>query len=326
MKFTDHAFFTHDWNRDAHNRPNHDRVREVADVCKKRGLKIWFDEDKMSGNIVDKMCEGIDGSAVVVVFITGNYIQKVAQTEKSDDNCKLEFNYALRRRKPTMMIAVVMEEGARNTDDWRGAVGMALGNHLYIDMSQGHMPSNAKIDDLVDAIKALIKKNEEGMSLDELQQAIKKIESPVSAAGSEHTILFGNTKYEGKITSGTIAHGVGEFHRLEGSAKGNKYVGEFSGSIPDGQGKFTFASGEVYEGEYRNGRKNGQGTYYFNSGAKYSGGYLDGKKNGYGKYNASNGDVYEGEYKEGKKHGKGTMTYKSGKVESGKWEDDKFLG
>jgi hypothetical protein len=326
MKFTDHAFFTHDWGQDSEGRPNHNRVREVADECKKAGLKIWFDEDRMAGNIVDKMCEGIDGSAVVVVFITKNYVEKVAQQDKSDDNCKLEFNYSLRRRKPTMMIAVVMEPGMRNPDDWRGAVGMALGNHLYIDMNESFLPRKDKCKDLCEAIKALIRKNEEGMSLDELQHEIKKIESPASAAGTPHTLLFGNTKYEGKILSGTIAHGVGEFTRLEGSAKGNKYVGEFSGSIPDGPGKFTFASGEVYEGEYRNGRKNGQGTYYFNSGAKYTGGYLDGKKHGYGVYNASNGDVYEGEYKEGKKHGQGKMKYKSGKVEDGKWDEDKFLG
>eukprot|EP00301_Raphidiophrys_heterophryoidea_P004298 c1187_g1_i1.p1 GENE.c1187_g1_i1~~c1187_g1_i1.p1 ORF type:complete len:635 (-),score=165.17 c1187_g1_i1:137-2008(-) len=325
MKFVDHAFFTHDWNLDLHERNNHDRVREVADVCKKRGLKVWFDEDKMSGNIVDKMCDGIDGSAVVVVFVTKNYIEKVAQQERSDDNCKLEFNYALRRRKPTMMIAVVMEEKCRNTDDWRGAVGMALGNHLYIDMSQGPLPKSDKVSDLVDAIKNLIRKNDDGLSLDDLQQEIKKIEAPAASfVGQEHTISFGTTKFTGKITSGTIEKGVGEFYSSSNS--GNKYVGEFAGSVPDGKGIFTFNSGDVYEGEYRNGRKHGQGTYRFTSGAVYTGGYVDGKKHGHGVYKASNGDVYDGDYKEGNKNGKGTMRYASGKVEKGLWDDDKFLG
>ena len=61
----------------------------------------------MEGNIVKQMCAGIDKSVVCVVFITRNYVRKVASDSRSDnlqlsdlqlsdlqlDNCKREFQY-----------------------------------------------------------------------------------------------------------------------------------------------------------------------------------------------------------------------------------------
>ena len=111
----------------------------------------------MEGNIVKQMCAGIDKSVVCVVFITRNYVQKVASDNMSD-NCKREFQYTERRLTAKRMISVVMEEydsgdaaRYRQPQNWEGPVGMSLGGNLYIDMSHDTEGDKfgAKLDDLV---------------------------------------------------------------------------------------------------------------------------------------------------------------------------------
>ena len=46
---------------------------------------------------MDQMCRGIDNAKVVLVFITKRYCDKVGG-DNEGDNCKLEFNYAVRRK------------------------------------------------------------------------------------------------------------------------------------------------------------------------------------------------------------------------------------
>ena len=48
----------------------------------------------------------------------------------SDDNCKLEFDYACLRKGTANMIAVVMEPSMRSTKGWVGVVGGVLRAHL----------------------------------------------------------------------------------------------------------------------------------------------------------------------------------------------------
>lgn len=71
------------------------------------------------------------------------------------DNCLLEFNYALRRKKPDCMIPVVMEPDLRNTSSWFGPVGMALGGNLYIDFSDDSLLTNA-VNQIFSRIASLI--------------------------------------------------------------------------------------------------------------------------------------------------------------------------
>eukprot|EP00966_Prymnesium_polylepis_P054150 1251760-Prymnesium_polylepis.1 len=115
----------------------------------------------MQGDINSKMTQGIDDSAVIVVFITNQYIKKVAGdgAAGADDNCKMEFDYAVRialdlnlgrslviraldprgrqllRKGVRRMVAVVMEPGLRDTTAWTGVVGAKLGTSLYCDCS-----------------------------------------------------------------------------------------------------------------------------------------------------------------------------------------------
>ena len=67
------------------------------------GLLPWFDEERMEGNVVKQMCEGIDASAIIVVFVTSRYAAKVAG-DNAADNCQKEFNYACLKKTNANMV------------------------------------------------------------------------------------------------------------------------------------------------------------------------------------------------------------------------------
>lgn len=50
-----------------------------------------------------KMCEGIDNSKCVVVFITQRYMAKVTGPDQSD-NCQKEFKYATLKKSSALMV------------------------------------------------------------------------------------------------------------------------------------------------------------------------------------------------------------------------------
>ena len=135
------CFLTHDWGEDEKSRPNHDRVSEVNRLLKAQGLVTWFDEERMQGNVVAQMTNGIDRSATVIVFVTQRYCAKVAGKGDAgdDDNCKREFEYACLRKGVAKMITVVMEPCCRDTKKWQGGVGFNLGGRLYKDLSDDEM-------------------------------------------------------------------------------------------------------------------------------------------------------------------------------------------
>ena len=83
------AFLTHDWGTDDKGRDNHARVAAVHAALTAAGMRCWFDEEQMQGNINKQMTKGIDGSAVIVAFITSRYVTKVNGDGPNgeDDNC-----------------------------------------------------------------------------------------------------------------------------------------------------------------------------------------------------------------------------------------------
>ena len=127
-------FLSHNWGKDELGRDNHQRVSLINKELKECGYETWFDEEKMEGNIVKQMCQGIDQTKGIIVFITRRYLKKV-NGEDNSDNCKLEFNYASRRKTSSKMVAVVMDKSMHDTKTWTGSVGMHLGGEMYVDMS-----------------------------------------------------------------------------------------------------------------------------------------------------------------------------------------------
>jgi hypothetical protein len=83
------VFIPHAWDEDEKGRDNHARLNEGLQKLK---VKTWFDDDKMQGNILQRMAEGIERSAVVLICVTRKYMEKVKMDGSND--CKLEFEYA----------------------------------------------------------------------------------------------------------------------------------------------------------------------------------------------------------------------------------------
>ena len=83
----------------------------------------------MTGDIVAQMTQGIDDSSVVIVCVTQEYIEKVSGKgpKGAGDNCKIEFDYTMRRKGPEMVVPVVMEPICLNPREWEGAVGAQVG-------------------------------------------------------------------------------------------------------------------------------------------------------------------------------------------------------
>ena len=51
------AFLSHNWGLDMEEHDNHKRVARLNRKLKKRGIRTWFDADRMQGHIIDKMVE-----------------------------------------------------------------------------------------------------------------------------------------------------------------------------------------------------------------------------------------------------------------------------
>ena len=124
------CFLSHNWGE---QNKNHNFVKKVNMELQKRGLKTWFDETQMDGNIRFRMAEGIDNTKCVVVFITKEYRDKVNGIDMTD-NCKYEFSYAMNQLGSQNMIPVVLETEMRDTKKWKGELGAALGSMMYVDL------------------------------------------------------------------------------------------------------------------------------------------------------------------------------------------------
>ena len=109
----------------------------------------------MEGFIVDQMTAGIDQSYVVV---TQTYMQKVG-SNRHNDNCKLEFNYAL-NRKSNAIVGTPMEPRALDPSTWSGPVGAVFGGKLYeanfaFDFSKNKSEFEKQVQNLCEQIMRL---------------------------------------------------------------------------------------------------------------------------------------------------------------------------
>jgi hypothetical protein len=140
---------------DEDGRSNHARVSRINKALQRRGFITWFDEEKMNGQIRQKMTEGIEQTHCVVVCITKIYQEKINAASRKD-NCYFEFDYAS-RHLPDEMIPVVMEPYMISKSVWNGRLNSELGGLLYIDMSKDEEAIfERKCDELATTISMFI--------------------------------------------------------------------------------------------------------------------------------------------------------------------------
>ena len=128
------VFLSHNWGKDEYGRNNHQRVSFINKKLKSSGYRTWFDEEQMTGNIDEKMAQGIEQTKGVIVFITQRYYTKV-NGKDGRDNCQKEFLHASKIKTRAKMVPVVMEKVMRDLKPWSGLVGINIGGEVYIDMS-----------------------------------------------------------------------------------------------------------------------------------------------------------------------------------------------
>lgn len=138
------AFASHDWGVDG---VNHARVATVVKGLRKRGVRVWFDETHMKGNILDAMCRGMDGADVILVFVTRNYMKKVEALDDTD-NVRREFMYA--SGMPKKMVPIRFDRDLPAT--WSGPLRMVLGTSLYVDLSD-EVLGERHFDSVMEAIR-----------------------------------------------------------------------------------------------------------------------------------------------------------------------------
>jgi len=132
-KSTD-CFLTHNWGPDSQGRDNHARVARVNTALKGAGKKTWFDEDRLTGNVVQQITSGLQNTKKVIVFITKSYMEKL-EIEDRADFCRDEYLLAFRTFQPRDIIPVLMEPEMRDPNTWTGPLAFHAGQLLYIDFS-----------------------------------------------------------------------------------------------------------------------------------------------------------------------------------------------
>ena len=129
------CFLTHSWAADVLGRDNHERVRRVFNELVAQGLRVWFDSERMVGNVRKMMTDGIENTQVVIVFITDKYRQKINDVDLRD-NCKYEFKHSFEQKGPFKMLPVVMEPAMMESRNWGGELGAALSTQQLIDLTE----------------------------------------------------------------------------------------------------------------------------------------------------------------------------------------------
>ena len=108
------VFLSHNWIDLKTGTNNHQKIKKINEMILKTNLiDTWFDENDMKDHIVKSMCDGIDNSDLVIIFITRSYIDKCNKVE--NDNCKIEFDYAIKRKGLQKNIPVVIDEDCLDT-------------------------------------------------------------------------------------------------------------------------------------------------------------------------------------------------------------------
>nr|XP_043627884.1 phosphatidylinositol 4-phosphate 5-kinase 9-like [Erigeron canadensis]XP_043627892.1 phosphatidylinositol 4-phosphate 5-kinase 9-like [Erigeron canadensis] len=153
---------------------------------------------------------------------------------------------------------------------------------------------------------------------------VERTLSFTSRTRSLDSVPFHNNDVNGSMTNGettarssteSVAFRFGEL-KLQ---NGEFYSGSLLGNVPEGLGKYVWASGCNYDGEWRRGIWHGYGKLHWPSGTYYEGEFTGGYMQGTGTYIRADKLVYKGRWRLNRKHGLGYQTFPNGDVFEGSW-------
>ncbi|XP_070552153.1 protein lin-41-like [Ptychodera flava] len=109
-----HIMISYNWDHQK-------EVLRIKQALDERGYQIWFDLDKMAGDIYESMAEAVQGASVVLLCVTEAY--------KKSENGMREAKFAADQKKK--IIPLKLEKGVQ-FDDW---VGPITAGKLWFDFS-----------------------------------------------------------------------------------------------------------------------------------------------------------------------------------------------
>lgn len=156
---TTHVFLSHDWGIDG---TNHEFVKQVGEALKKKGLKVWIDDDsdelgnrRITTHLDDAISKAIEKTECMLAFITENYINKV-NGEDVTDYCKKELSFGLDELKKRVIPIIV---DSKVTLPLKGTIKFKFPDALYHNMSalfDSTTVSNEKTSDHIEELFKLI--------------------------------------------------------------------------------------------------------------------------------------------------------------------------
>ena len=137
-----HVFLSHDMERDEMGRSNFERVKRVNDWLRARGIVTWFRGDQRNNfsfstknndqrtkkTAIQQHFHGIEKCALVIVFVTNAYMDKVDGKNGENDDIRREFHAACHLKTYKNMISIPNETRCREIWKWKGPVGICGGN------------------------------------------------------------------------------------------------------------------------------------------------------------------------------------------------------
>ena len=108
--------------------------------------------------------------------------------------------------------------------------------------------------------------------------------------------VFSELKINTAIYPSTNYNEIKEFYKL--------ICKEFNKGEPNGRGVHTYPTGEKYDGEFKGSLYHGKGTQTFSDGRKYVGEFRNGKANGIGSLILAKREKYAGDFTDGMGDGK----------------------
>ena len=107
-------------------------MKNIGERLRKRGLKVWLDENHLRDEVAKGIMNGLKRSKCVVVFLTKRYLERC---ENSNNNCAKEFKAAIKRHNVEGIVVALLDPALRDPNSWFGVVDYHLADKLYIDLT-----------------------------------------------------------------------------------------------------------------------------------------------------------------------------------------------
>jgi hypothetical protein len=187
------VFLSHDWGVDEEGRNTHERVSRVNNALRKRGIKTWFDNNKLEGPLRPDIETAISRSNCILIFVTKRYSDKIG---RSGDRCSAEFNFIIDHISSRSIQVVVMEKRMKMISNWGRRLSFEIGSVLYTEM----LEDDSSVFELqCDQLTRRIKRNWEDQTrtLEDPTSPLETVDVPTVASPvvENNTENFDNQKY-----------------------------------------------------------------------------------------------------------------------------------